>query len=208
MPCIDITTPLSAKTPTWRNEQPLILEQTKTIEEDGANVTSITIGSHGGTHIDAPKHFVRGGASIDEISLEAVIGPCRVLSLPDLDGPISARDIEPYDIKKGERILLRANDGLLDDPTFHPIFHSISMEAAQFLVGRGVQLIGIDYLSVEQSGTPGHPTHHALLEAGIVVVEGLYLNGVETGEYTLYCLPLKILGGDGAPARAVLKTAL
>lgn len=206
MPFIDITTPLSPKTPTWRNEQPFTLEKVKTIKQDGANVTRIIIGSHAGTHIDAPKHFIEGGESVENIPLDALIGPCRVLHMPGLDGLISVQDIESYDVKKGERILLRANDGLLDDPTFHPTFHSISEEAAQFLVEKKVQLVGIDYLSVEQSGTPGHPTHRALLEADIVVAEGVYLNGVAPGEYTLYCLPLKILGGDGAPVRAVLKT--
>src|SRR5262245_26573216 len=170
---------------------------------DPANVSRLTLGSHTGTHVDAPCHFVRGGAGVDRLSPETLLGPARVLACPP--GPIAAATVVGQ-TGRGERLVLKtANSALWSRARFVADYQALTLDAARALVESGVGLVAIDYLSIEPFGAPGHPVHRCLLEAGVVVLEGLDLSRIEPGRYELCCLPLRIRDGDGAPARALLR---
>lgn len=159
------------------------------------NLTRIDFALHTGTHVDAPVHFLEGAAGIDSTPLAALIGPCEVVEVPDLSRDSVARAPEA-----AERVLFKTpNSELWASDEFADDFARLDGEAARLLVERGVKLVGVDYLSVGDE-----EAHHALLEAGVVPVEGLDLRGVDPGPYELVCLPLRVVGADGAPARAVL----
>lgn len=171
-----------------------------------ANVSNIEFGSHTGTHVDAQRHFFNDGMSVDQIPLETLIGPATVVHCSDTAMSVTCAELEAQDLGGVERLLLRTrNSGYLtQDPSFHPDFTYVAPDAAEYLVQLGVKLIGVDYLSIEQFHSPHHLTHRTLLGADVVIVEGLNLAAVPAGRYSLYCLPLKLVGCDGAPARAVL----
>jgi arylformamidase len=171
----------------------------------GANVSSIRFGSHTGTHADAARHFFDDGQSVDRIPLERLIGPALLLSFPDDLRAISAADLRNHDLKGRTRILLRTrNSALLSQKEFVRDYTYLAPDGAQYLVDNGVELVGIDYLSIEQFHSGHHKTHRILLERSVVILEGLDLSVPAPGEYELICLPLRIEGCDGAPARAVL----
>lgn len=171
----------------------------------GANVSSIHFGSHTGTHVDAARHFFDNGESVDEIDLSILIGPAIVLSFDDTLMSIRASDLETQDLRGHKRVILRTrNSSFLTTPGFHTNYTYLAPDGAEFLLSRGVELVGIDYLSIEQFHSGHHRTHRALLEKKVVIVEGLNLENVRPGEYELVCLPLRLEGLDGAPARAVL----
>ena len=171
----------------------------------GANVSSIRFGSHTGTHADAARHFFDDGQSVDRIPLERLIGPALLLSFPDDLRAISAADLRNHDLKGRTRILLRTrNSALLSQKEFVRDYTYLAPDGAQYLVDNGVELVGIDYLSIEQFHSGHHMTHRILLERSVVILEGLDLSVPAPGEYELICLPLRIEGCDGAPARAVL----
>jgi arylformamidase len=171
----------------------------------GANVSSITFGSHTGTHVDAAKHFFDDGETVDHIDPARFIGPAIVIAMDDAVMQVTANDLEQHDLGGNTRVLIRTrNSGLLSDPEFHRDYTFLAPDGAQYLVDKGVDLVGVDYLSIEQFRSGHHRTHRTLLEKGIVIVEGLDLSSVTPGEYDLVCLPLKLAGLDGAPARAVL----
>ena len=189
----------------WRDDPPSQIDILATVENDGYGMSNLKLTTHTGTHIDAPNHFVANGAGIDQIPLEKLIGPCKVLDMTN----IGRNEILPEDFKnpleKGDRILLKTgNYKLLKDSQFPDEYVSLSEEAAKFLVSKNINLVGIDFLGIEKENNPGHPVHVTLLSAGVVNVEGLDLENIEPGEYELICLPLKIKDGDGAPARVVL----
>lgn len=171
-----------------------------------ANVSNIEFGSHTGTHVDAQRHFFNDGMSVDQIPLETLIGPATVVHCSDTAMSVTRAELEAQDLVGVERLLLRTrNSGYLtQDPAFHPDFTYVAPDAAEYLVQLGVKLIGVDYLSIEQFHSPHHLTHRTLLGADVVIVEGLNLAAVPAGRYSLCCLPLKLVGCDGAPARAVL----
>ncbi len=171
----------------------------------GANVSSIRFGSHTGTHADAARHFFDDGQSVDRIPLERLIGPALLLSFPDDLRAISAADLRNHDLKGRTRILLRTrNSALLSQKEFVRDYTYLAPDGAQYLVDNGVELVGIDYLSIEQFHSGHHKTHRILLERSVVILEGLDLSVPTSGEYELICLPLRIEGCDAAPARAVL----
>lgn len=171
----------------------------------GANVSSIRFGSHTGTHADAARHFFDDGQSVDRIPLERLIGPALLLSFPDDLRAIGAADLRNHDLKGRTRILLRTrNSALLSQKEFVRDYTYLAPDGAQYLVDNGVELVGIDYLSIEQFHSGHHMTHRILLERSVVILEGLDLSVPAPGEYELICLPLRIEGCDGAPARAVL----
>jgi len=172
----------------------------------GANVSSISFGSHTGTHVDAPRHFFDGGESVDRIPLERMIGPALVLHVPDDVRAVGPGELEGVPLAGVERLLLRTrNSGYLtQDPAFHADYTYLAPEGADYLIAHGVRLVGVDYLSVEQFHSGHHRTHLTLLGAGVVIVEGLNLDGIGGGTYHFCCLPLRLVGCDGAPARAVL----
>ena len=171
----------------------------------GANVSFIRFGSHTGTHADAARHFFDDGQTVDAIPLERLIGLALLLSFPDDLRAVSAADLQKHDIKGHTRILLRTrNSALLSQREFVRDYTYLAPDGAQYLVDNGVQLVGIDYLSIEQFHSGHHKTHRTLLAKSVVILEGLDLSVPAPGPYELICLPLRIEGCDGAPARAVL----
>lgn len=172
----------------------------------GANVSSVAFGSHTGTHVDAERHFFDNGLTVDQIPLETLMGPATVLEYGPETTSVTRADLEGHDLSGVQRVLLKTrNSGYLtQDPVFHPDYTYLAPDGAEYLVQLGVKLVGIDYLSIEQFHSGHHRTHLTLLGAKVVIVEGLNLIEVPAGKYDLYCLPIKLAGCDGAPARAVL----
>jgi len=206
-PWIDISVPLKSGMVNWPSDPPARISHVKEMEKgDPCTVSLIEMGAHTGTHMDAPAHFVRGGRGISTMPLDASIGPARVITIRDRES-IKPEELARHHIRRGERILFRTRNSeqCWDTDTFVEDFVHISAAAAHYLVERRVRLVGIDYLSVGGFRKDGMETHQALLKAGIWVLEGLNLKKVRQGRYQLVCLPLKIDGGDGAPARAVLR---
>lgn len=205
MTLYDISVPLAPSLPAFPGDPPVRLSPLPTPEGGGFRVTRLSCGSHSGTHVDAPAHLLPEGTTVDELPLSLLLGPCLVVDLSDHEGEIGADTLKKLRLKGQERLLLRTrNSALWDRPEFVEDYVALTTEGAAYLVGIGVQLVGIDYLSVEPLPCGG-ATHRTLLEAGVVILEGLNLSGIERGEYELLCLPLKIAGGDGAPCRAVLR---
>ena len=198
---IDISVPLGPSTVSWENESTPVIERVSSIEAgDGYNLSRLVFGSHSGTHVDAPLHFIGEGGAVDRLPLAALIGPALVIDARKVAQEIDVELIE-LELPPGcERVIFSTrNSELWDEPGFRSDFVGISPDAAALLVERGVRLGGIDYLSV---GAP--ETHRELLTHDVVLLEGLDLRGVAAGRYRLACLPLRIVGADGAPARAVL----
>lgn len=195
---------------TWPGDPAVTIEPSRRIAKgDAANVSEIHLGSHTGTHVDPPFHFLEEGATVEAMSLEALFGPAEVVDLSHVEEQILVDDLESANLSSdAQRVLLKTSNSQIwsGPPRFPDSYVALSPQAAQWLVDRHIKLVGIDFLSIERRRTPGHPTHKALLGAGIVIVEGLDLRDVQPGTYTLACLPLKILEGDGAPARAILLT--
>jgi arylformamidase len=172
-----------------------------------SNLSRITFGSHTGTHVDAPRHFLEAGSAVDRLPLNVLMGPARVIAFGNDVMRITAADLQRHPLEGVERVLLRTrNSGFVTDRAFHPDFTYIAPDGAEHLASLGVRLVGVDYYSVEQFRSGHHRTHRTLLERGIIIVEGLDLSAVEPGEYAFTCLPLRLEGLDGAPARAVLTT--
>jgi arylformamidase len=171
---------------------------------DAANVSALALGSHSGTHVDAPSHFIPGGHPVDRIPLERLIGPAAVLDLPAGVGAVGSGDLARQDLRGQLRVLLRTRNSAADRRGFTPDYCALSPDGAEYLLDQGVELIGIDALSVEPFGSEDFAVHHLLLGRGVVIVEGLDLSAVTAGVYQFVCLPLRLEGLDGAPARAVL----
>jgi arylformamidase len=170
-----------------------------------ANVSTIRFGSHTGTHVDAARHFFDDGQSVDKIPLERLIGPALLVSFADQIRAVGAAELREHDLKGHKRILIRTrNSAFLSRPEFVKDYTYLAPDGAQYLVDRGVELVGVDYLSIEQFHSGHHRTHRTLLERAVVIVEGLDLSAPSPGEYEFICLPLRLEGCDGAPARAVL----
>lgn len=189
----------------WPGDIPVTIETVKSLERgDSSNLTALHMGSHTGTHVDAPRHFVPGARGIDSLNPEVLIGKARLFQLPEARR-IDRRMLESLDLKHVSRLLLgTSNSSLLHKSQFNLSYVSLTEDGARYLVDAGIELIGIDYLSIEEYHKEGHATHHLLLEAGIVIIEGLDLGGVPSGDYQLICLPLKVKDADGAPARVFL----
>ncbi len=169
-----------------------------------SNVSLISLGSHTGTHLDAPAHFIEGGATVEALPLEVLVGPALVAEIA-ADRLIGRADLERLPLDGQSRLLLKPlNPSLWSRGAFHRDFVALDVDGAHYLTERGLRLVGIDYLSIEAFHAPGHPVHRHLLGAGVVILEGLNLSRVEPGTYELVCLPLPVKGIDGAPCRAVL----
>jgi arylformamidase len=196
---VDVSVPIRPGMVVWEGDPSVSFEQTASIEAgDSANVTRLALGSHTGTHVDAPLHFLSGGAGVDRLPLEVLMGAAVVLDVQHLEADVRASDLELPD--GTERVLLKTRNSQLwarDD--FAADHLTIAPDAARLLVERGVRLVGVDYLSV---GSP--ETHRILLEAGVVPLEGLDLREVEPGAYHLVAMPLRLEGVDGSPARVLL----
>lgn len=171
----------------------------------GANVSTIRFGSHTGTHADAARHFFDDGQSVDQIPLDRLIGPALLVSFADDVRAVGAAELKAHDLRGHKRILLRTrNSAFLSGKDFVPGYTFLAPDGAQYLVDLGVEVVGVDYLSIEQFHSGHHRTHRTLLAKSVVILEGLDLSAPPPGEYQLICLPLRIVGCDGAPARAVL----
>jgi arylformamidase len=202
---IDVTVPLSADLPTFPGDPPFKRDATHRLGADPYNVSQMTLGTHAGTHVDAPFHFIEGGATIDELALDILIGKVRVVDLLGRDS-VERADLEALDLREDLRVLLKTrNSGQLRQPSFQEDFVYLAPDAATYLAQVGIKLVGFDYLSIEKFGSRDYAAHRALLEAGDVIVEGLDLSEIEPGEYDMVCLPLRIAGADGSPARVVLR---
>jgi arylformamidase len=197
----DISVLVHARMPTWPGDPGVTLERVSALADGAvANVSELCCGVHTGTHVDAPNHFIDGAGGIDSIDLDALYGPALVVDLRD-DDAIDEPALVRSKLEDAERVLFRTRNSLLwEQSEVSTDFVSITPDAARLLVGLGVRLVGIDYLSV---GSP--ETHRVLLGAGVICLEGIDLRAVDPGPYELYCAPLKLEGADGAPARAVLR---
>jgi arylformamidase len=203
----DISVVISPDMPTWPGHPEVVLERFKKLEEGGSsNVSILTMSVHAGTHVDAPFHFLQDGKSVERLSLKTLTGRAYVLHLSGVKS-IDAEVLDSADIPpRTRRLLLRTENSQLwakKEKEFNPGFVGLTADGAEYLVRRGIKLLGVDYLSVAPYKET-RPTHEVLLKAGVVIVEGLDLSEVSQGRYTLYCLPLKLEGCDGAPARAIL----
>jgi arylformamidase len=168
-------------------------------------VSTLHMSAHCGTHVDAPRHFFDEGPGTEALALEMLIGRARVIEITSRTG-IAAEDFDGIDLSEDVRLLIKThNSRLWSSPDFHTDYIGVTESGAKHLVGRGIKVLGVDYLSVEQFRKPGAPAHHVLLAAGTIVIEGLNLIDVDPGVYEMYCLPLRIVGADGAPARVVLR---
>ncbi|MFA5890370.1 MAG: cyclase family protein [Actinomycetota bacterium] len=210
MPVFDISLGIEPGMMVWPGDPLVVVEETSRMARgDLANVSTLRLGTHTGTHVDPPCHFIDGAVTVDEIPPDVLVGPAVVLDLRAVAGEITPQDLCALP-DGAERVLFRTCNSDLwarGARAFPEDYVSLGLEGARWLAARGVRLVGTDFLSIEQRGAPGHPVHVALLEAGVVIVEGLDLHAVDPGDYTFMCLPLKVSGGDGAPARALLSRA-
>jgi arylformamidase len=207
---IDVTATLDpATTPVYEGDAPMKFLFLKDMRKgDPLSLSMYSMGAHSGTHIDAPMHFVNPGAPVDSVSLESLIGPARIIDIPDSVQAIDATELNRHEWKGAERVFFRTRSSIHDwmsSNTFHKDFAYIAPDAAQLLADASVKLVGIDYISAEQLGAPAPKTHQILLGKGIPIVEGLYLKDVSAGDYDAVILPIKVHGHEGAPARAILK---
>lgn len=206
MKIYDISVAISPDMPVYGGDPAVeIVPASRISEGAGSNTSMLRFGSHTGTHVDPPYHFVESGIKVDELSLNTLVGECVVKYVEEVP-VIAVHHLESAGIPEGtERIIFKTrNSEMWKDKEFHTEFTYLSPEGADWLVRRGIKLIGIDYLSVDKFKSSDHATHLKLLGAGVIALEGLDLRGVSEGTYTLVCLPLKIEDGDGGPARAIL----
>jgi len=205
MKLIDISWPIEHGTTTeYKDRNTLVIELRARIEKDDREESVICMGTHTGTHIDAPAHFIKRGKTIDQFPLDTFVGECLVVDCSSVEEMIMKDDL-PSEIQTGTIVLLKTSNSLLSATgPFYPEFVYLSVEAADHLVSSKVKAVGIDYLSIERN-QPGHPTHKALLSHNIPIIEGLRLAEVQRGIYYLTCFPLKFIRTEAAPARAVLR---
>jgi arylformamidase len=203
----DVTLTITPDMPVWPGDiQPMLVHKDSIAAGNVANTSQITMSCHTGTHVDAPKHFIDEGRTVEKLYMDVLVGRAYVLSLPEVD-LITAAVLEAAEIPpRTRRLLFKTRNSdywARGEKVFQTDFVGISADGAEYLVDRNVKLVGIDYLSVAPYKASA-PTHTALLKAGIVLLEGLDLSKVSQGRYTLHCLPLKLGGSDGAPARVIL----
>ncbi|HEX8495097.1 MAG TPA: cyclase family protein [Pyrinomonadaceae bacterium] len=208
----DVSVAISEQTPTYPGDPGVEISEWASFGRgDAANVTLLHMGAHTATHVDAPAHFIEGASRVEAMPLDVLVGPARVLEIPEDVRAINASHLSTDELRGATRVLFKTRnsrfwantiDGFRTDYTY------LAPDAARLLVESGVRLVGIDYLSVEAFEPDRFETHEVLLSSGVVIVEGLDLREITAGPYELICLPLKIVGGlgDGAPARAILRT--
>lgn len=203
----DISVPIHNSMHVWPSDPGVKLVANSHVARDKAHtvmVTSINCGSHTGTHLDAPCHMIAGAGTLSDIPLEQLVGAARVVEIPGVRS-IGVKDLAGLNWAGVGRVIFKTdNSGHWKDVDFYEEFVYLEPEGARFLVERGIRLVGIDYLSIDRYGSNDHPTHMVLLEESVVIVEGLNLDGVPTGDYQLVALPIKLDRADGALVRAIL----
>lgn len=209
MEIIDITQTVNQKVVKWPDEASPPSQEfvSHTGKGDPATVSDWKMSSHTGTHMDARMHFIPDGWTMEKLDLRRSVGQCRVVDLTHVEGHVSRADLEAAEVAGQARLLLKTRNselGLMQKEEFDESYAAISEEAAEYLVEIGVETVGVDYLSVEPFEDGEFHTHHTLLGADVLILEGLVLTDVEPGDYLLACLPLKLEGSDGSPARAIL----
>lgn len=204
MDLYDISVPLSPTLPIYPGDPAVTLERLTTTGNAAISVSRLTMGTHSGTHLDVPRHVRPDGAAVDEVPLNRLMGPATVLEIRE-EGDIDRSILRRLPLQGAERLLLKTgNSRFWHQPDFCSDYSALSEDGAVWLVEAGVRLVGIDYLSIEPFSGNGR-VHQILLDAGVLILEGLDLSAVPPGPYELICLPLAIAGGDGAPVRAVLR---
>ena len=204
----DISLSITPDMPVWPGDPSVVLEQVSSMDAGAHdNVSRLACGVHTGTHVDAPHHFLNDHRTVEGLSLEVLTGPACVVSIPEAVAVVTAEVLQEAAVPAGTaRLLLKTRNSRIwerGEKAFITDFVGISADGANWLVEHAIRLVGIDYLSI----APYHqstPTHRALLAAGVIIIEGLDLGAIVPGNYALYCLPLKLVGSDGAPARAIL----
>lgn len=208
MKIYDVSVPIHPKLPVWPGDPRIVLERYRTLSKgDASNDSRLACSVHCGTHVDAPAHFIEDGATIEHLPLEILVGTATVIEVPETD-VITPDLLEAQGLgSQTERLLLKTKNSDLwtnSGHRFNPNFVALSAESARWIVDRGLKLVGIDYLSIQPFKDAEPLTHRILLAAGIIIIEGLNLRDVHPGIYELICLPLKLAGSEGAPARVVL----
>jgi arylformamidase len=205
---IDISMPLFPGMPSFPGDPPFLVTSVSSIARgDPYDLSGLSFGSHAGTHLDPVGHFVPGGATADEIDLEVLNGPCRVVDVDPSVTSVGVDDVAKVPFGTVRALLRTANSARwASSLTFFSDYVGLTPAAATALVERGVRLVGIDALSIENDPTESFPVHHSLLRRGTLILEGLLLAAAPAGEYRLECLPLRLRDGDGGPARAALVT--
>ena len=203
-PWLDATTPIRDQMVHWPDNLGVTVGRTLSQDRgDAANVTELHLSAHTGTHVDAPLHFTTGAGDTTTLDLGQLMGLARVVAIQDPKS-ISLAEVQAIAIQAGDRLLFktRISGSEWSTEPFKPDFVALDGDAARHLRDAGVVTVGVDYLSVGKAAA-----HHALLDAGICVIEGLALQHIEPGNYDMLCLPLLIVGSDGAPARVLLRPA-
>jgi arylformamidase len=201
----DVTVPLAPGMLAYPGDPPFEIEPVHEVGEAPFSLSRMVLTTHSGTHVDAPAHFLAGGATIDQLPLEILLGKARVVELSTRER-VDRADLEALDLADDLRVLLKTRmSGQMLKAGYQEDHLYLTVDAAHYLAQAGLKLVGFDYLSIDRFGSADFPAHHALLEAGVVLVEGLDLSEVGAGEYEMSCLPLRVGGGDAAPARVVLR---
>jgi len=206
MKLIDVSVPLDTTTPSYPGNTAFTIEGVKRIARgDSSNLSTLHMSAHAGTHVDAPRHFFDNAPASESLPLELLMGRTRVAEVRSRKG-IDADELATLNLSEDIRVLFKTvNSKLWGSPDFHTDYVGVTAAGARYLVEHGIKVVGVDYLSVEVFKQPGAPAHHTLLGGGVIVIEGLNLRDVEPGTYDMFCLPLAIVGSDGAPARVVLR---
>lgn len=207
MKIYDVSALISEQLPVYEGDPTVSIVETSQMAKGAAcNVSRLTFGSHTGTHIDVPYHFVADGRTIDQLSPEYFMGRAKVFDLTGRSA-VTAEDLKDLPIEAGDIVIFRTDNSVnrrMENPAFYREFVYVSDDGAAYLVEKKVKGVGVDYLSVEQFASKTHGTHKALLSSETLIVEGLVLTDIAPGEYTLFALPLRIQGGNGSPVRAIL----
>lgn len=198
---IDISIPIKSGMPVYPHNPEVVIERFST---GHSYISKVAFGTHTGTHVDAPCHVSDLGISVDQIDLDSMLGPCRVLNLTNVDKAVTATELKKHNIQKGERVLIKTQNSARGFDAYYADYIYLDGDAAKYLADKAVLMVGIDSLSVAQAGSSDNSAHIELLKHGIPIFEGLDLSKVRPGNYIFFGLPLRLEGADGAPARCVL----
>ncbi len=198
----DISMTVSEDMPVYKGDPQPLFEWAKKLPENSSFVTRISFGAHTGTHVDTPLHFKEGAASLDQVPLSSFVGEALVVDASGGKEKVTLDLLKKADVKRGDIVLLKTRNS--SETAWREDFIYLDADAAAWLAKTGVKTVGVDGLSVDRFKSGNHPTHHALLDYDVNIIEGLRLKDVKAGRYFLVCLPLKLKGREAAPARAVL----
>lgn len=202
----DISVDIQTGMPTYPGDAKFKSLKLKSVDQDGYEIHRLTLGNHTGTHVDAPAHFIQDGATVTELPLDILNGRTRVVEIHDKE-KVSLEELQNVKLDNDFRILIKTRNSSLwkSKKRFQKKYVYLTLDAAKYLADNDIKLIGFDYLSLEKFGDSEHPVHRYLLGNQVIILEGLNLSNIEEGDYEMFCLPLKLAGLDGAPARVILR---